>query len=882
MWRPSVKDEVNLELGFHVEMRTRELIEQGRSESSARVEALARFGDVSKVEAICRDIGMKRERDMRRTAYWAEFRQDIHYATRQLRHAPGFTAIAVLTLALGIGATTAIFSLVDAVVLRSFPWANPDRVMLLAERWNDLDSGVSAGNYVDWNASSDSFERMAAIDWSNFNLMEGDTPERVLGAAITHDYFSVFGVRPVIGRFFVQEEDQSGRDAVVVLSHDLWMSRFAGDRGVLGRDIRLSDRSYRVIGVAPKGFDPMAVGERLWVPIAFTPERQAMHDEHYLTVAGLLKEGIGLDAAQADLDRVAAELRERFPMENAGRGIRAMPLGEFIIGNLRPRLLTLLAAVSLVLLIGCANVANLLLARGAARGSELAIRASLGANRGRVVRQLLTESLVLAMLTAAVGVLLAHFAVRLLVAASPDGVPRIQEAGIDGVALLFAVGLATASAVLFGLAPALRASRLNVQDTLREGTRGAGTARVRDRLRWGLIAAEVALAFTLLVGAGLLIRSAIVVARVNPGIDPAGLMTARVTLSPTAYREGEPVRLAFTRMAEVLGSAPGVTAAALVSQAPMGGGGNSNGLIPEELPEDPELAIDARLRIITNGYFSVTGIPLTRGRDFGTMDDAGAAKVMIISETLARRAYPDQDPIGKRIRCCEGGDARLKTVVGVARDVRSNGPAQDFYPEFYLPIAQAPVESFDWIQQTMTLVARGAVGAEGAVVEAMRSAVREVDPTVPLHTIASMREQIRLSTAPARFNTMLLAALGAIGLILAAVGIASVIAYFVSLRTQEIGVRIALGASRASVLLLVARQALGAVALGMLAGIGLSLASAQLIQASLEGILVGIVPNDALTFVTVVAVFIAAAALAAYIPARRATRVQPAQALRAG
>ncbi|MEJ7810103.1 MAG: ABC transporter permease [Gemmatimonadaceae bacterium] len=877
IWRETIAEQVDAELDFHIEMLTRELMARGMTREAARGEAVRRFGDVNAVNATCRSIGTEREREMQRTEFFAELRQDIAYAVRHLIKSPGFTLVAILTLALGIGATTAIFSAVRSVVLRSFPWAEPERVMAVMERWNDRDGNVSAGNFVDWREASTSFSALAAEQFSSFNIAEGDQAERVSGGRVTQDFFAVYGARPLLGRFFLPEEDQPGREHVAVLSEGMWRRRFAGERGILGRVLRLSGREYQVVGVAPASFDPTASAEELWVPAAFTPERRAQHDEHYLFVTGLLKPGVARERAQSEMDGIMRGLAERYPKDDRGRGVRVAWLPEILIGDLRQRLFIMLGAVTFVLLIACGNVANLLLARGAARQKEIAIRAALGAGRGRIMRQLLTESAVLALVAAAIGLGLAHAGIKLLVANAPEGIPRLEQTRIDGVVLAFAVAAALASSLIFGLAPALRAARQNLQGTLKEGGRGMGTAR--DRIRSSLIVAEVALALTLLVGAGLLIRSALYLQSVRPGFDPSGILTARLALPQAEFKDPPQVIRAFKDVVERLQAAPGVRAAAVVSQAPMGPGGGSNGLVPEGKVPDPANIILARLRMVTPGYLATMKIPLKRGRGFTDRDIAGAERVMIVSEALAKAAWPGQDPIGKRIGCCEGGptDPRYKTVIGVVGDVRSGGPTVEVGPEFYMPIEQMPPEAWDWVQRTMTLVARGATPDAASLTGAMRAAVREVGPQLPLYSVATMDESIRNSTAQARFNTILLTTLGVIGLLLAAVGIYSVIAYFVSQRSHEIGVRMALGAQSKDVVMLMTWQGLRPVFIGVALGAAGAFAAARLLRTSLYGV----TETDPTTFAVVVAVLVAVALVATLIPARRATRVDPTAALQA-
>ena len=876
LWRSSVDDEVAAELDFHVAMLTRELVEQGMPERAARAEALSRFGDIQQVHTTCRRIGSQREREMRRTEYYAELRQDVAYALRQLTRSPAFTAVAVLTLALGIGATTAIFSAVRSVVLRPFPFAHPKRVMIVSEWFKEDHGDVSDGNFVDWQAAATSFAELAAERYASFNLAGEESPERVFGGRVTHNFFAVFGIQPLLGRTFLPEEDAPGRNQVAVLSQTLWTNRFGADPGVVGRPIRLGGREYTVVGVMPERFDPGLAEEQLWVPIAFTPERRTEHDEHHLFVAGLLKPGVTREQAEAELKRIMTVLAERYPIDNGERSARVRPLDTVLVGDYRQRLLVMLGAVAFVLLIACGNVANLLLARGAARAREIAIRASLGAGRARIVRQLLTESAVLALLAAVGGLALAHAGVRLLVASAPEGIPRLDETHVDWTVLAFTLGLGLVSSVVFGLVPALRAARYDVQSTLRDGGRGTGAAPARDAVRSGLVAAQVALAFTLLVGAGLLVRSALYLQTVRPGFDPGGVVAARLALPQETYSEPARVARTFTQLAEQLSAAPGVRAAAVVSGAPLGPGGGSNGLIPEGRAVEARSTIESRLRMITPGYFAALRVPIVRGRGFNAQDVAGAPRVMIVSEELARRAWPGADPIGKRMLCCEGSpeDPRWKTVVGVAADVRSRGPAAEVTPEFYMPLEQMPPEAWEWVQRTMTVVARGP-GGVAPVTTAMRAVVAKMDPSIPLYGVTTMEEALRGSTAQTRFNTLLLGLLSGVGLVLAAVGIYSVIAYFVSLRQQEIGIRMALGATPRDVLALMTWQGVRPVLAGLLLGAAGALATTRLLRGSVYGVSV----TDPLTAVGVLALLLAVALVATLVPARRATRVSPGEAL---
>jgi putative ABC transport system permease protein len=874
-WRPAVDEEVDEELAFHIEMRTRELVARGMAQDAARREAERRFGNLPRMRTTLRALGTGRNRQMQRTEYFSELRQDIGFSWRQLGKNPGFTAVAVLTLALGIGATTAIFSAVYAVVLQPLPLGEPERLMLVGEIYDGSPQVMSVGNYVDANDAVADFDGgLAAFNPLNFNLADDTAPERVVGARVTANYFAVLGVAPVLGRGFAAEEDRPGSDRVVVLSHRLWTRRFGGSAAAVGRTLRMNGVTYQIIGVMPEAFDLTTDSEELWTPIAFTAVQRAEHDEHYLTVYGRLKPGVSRAQVQSQLDAVAARLRRDFPEDDETISFGTVPFVDRFIGDYRQRLLTLLAAVGLVLLIACGNVANLLLARGAARAREIAVRTALGAGQWRVVRQLLTESLVLALCAAAAGLLLARVFIAAVIAWSPNDVPRLDQARIDPVALGFAVGVALASAIICGLAPALRLSRRDVQSSLRDGGRGA-TGGVRDRLRGSLIVGEVALSLLLLVGAGLLIRSAITLQRTQTGFEPHGVLSARVTLPATAYKEPAQVTEILRRIDGAAASIPGVSSAAITSYAAMGGGGGSNGLVPEGKEPTAANLVQSTLRVITPRFFETMGVPILKGRNFDDGDRADGRRVMIVSARLAARAFPGQDPIGRRLACCEPGANALKVIVGIAGDIRSRGPALAPRPEFYLPIAQVPDVAWTWTRTMYVLVRT--TGDPAALIKPLNAAVSGVDRDLPLFDVRTMEQRLAGALATARFNTLLLSLLGAIGLLLAASGIYGVIAYFVSQRTQEIGVRIALGASTASVVRLILGQAMRPVSIGAAIGVVAALAASRVLTSQLFGV----TATDPLTIAGVVATLVGVALVAGAVPARRAAAIDPTRALQA-
>ncbi len=872
---PSIARQVAEELDLHAELLVRELVAGGLDERAARRAAAVRLGDRQALAAACGRQARGTERRLRWSIWMDELRQDAVYALRQLARARSFTAMALLTLAAGLGATTALFSVVEGVVLRRFPFAHPERTMLVSESWNGGDSSFSAGNFVDLAASTRSFSALAAEQFSALNLAWGPEPARILAGRVTGGFFEVFGVRPLLGRTLGAAEIAAGEESAAVLSHALWAERTGADPAIVGKTIHLSNRAYRVVGVMPERFDPTDSHEELWIPLVFTPAQRAQHDEHYLSVVGLLRPGTGARAAQAELSAGMRRLSERFPNDNVGRKeVRVASLAKFILGDVPRRLFVLLGAVGLVALIACANVASLLLARGAVRQKELAVRAAIGAGGRRLLRQLLTESAVLGVAAGALGTGLAWALVQLFVRLAPPGIPRLGETRIDGGVLLFALLLSLAASLSCGLVPALRSARQSPQTLLRGGM--AGEDPSRDRLRHLLVAGEIALALTLLVGAGLLIRSALHLESLPLGFDSQGVLTARVGLPESAYPRPQAVAAAFEQITVGLARRPGVRAASAGSGVPLSGYGGSNGLLPEGRPFSPENLIDAGFHLVMPGYFEALRVPLLAGRGFSAADRAGGDRVMVVSRALARRAWGDADPIGKRIECCDDAAAgRLKTVVGVVGDVHNRGPASEVRPEFYLPVSQAPAESWKWLQRTLTLVVRG--DSPAALTAALRGAVREVDPALPV-PVTPLADALRRSLAEQRFHTALLLGLGLLGFLLAIVGIYGVIAYFVSQRTREIGIRMALGASRARIVRHLARNGALPLAGGLLLGAAGALAATRW----LEGSLYGVTASDPATFAAVLAILGATGWIAILLPAMRATRIDPTRAIQAG
>jgi predicted permease len=678
----------------------------------------------------------------------------------------------------------------------------------------------------------------------------------------------------VLGRSFSKDEDVAGRTNVVVLSDRYWRSRFNADSSVVGRALRLNGIEHVVIGVAPASADVLASDASAWFPIGFTAEERADSRKGYLDVFARLAPGVSMAQAQSEMTAIAKRLETELE-ENRESGVRLASLTEVFVGTYKSRLLVLLGAVGFVLLIACVNVANLLLARGAARGKEIAIRAALGAGRSRVLRQLFTESVVLAGIGGAIGLGLAFWGVRILKAAAPDEVPRLDQAGIDLVTLGFAIAATLASSIVFGIVPALRTARANLQGSLREGGRGSGVA-ARDRVRQLLVAAEVALSLILLVGAGLLIRSGILLQRVEPGFDTSNVFSAWVALPPAQYESVESVRQAYDRIVTELRGVPGVESAAGVTVLPMTGLSASASFVPEGRAEDPSNSVSFNFRIATPGVFRTLGIPVKQGRDFDDRDVANAPCSIIVNEAAARKAWPNESAMGKRIPGMRGADGQrtMCSVVGIVGDAHDDGLREAVRPQLYFASAQTPAPLWNAMQRSMFVIAR-TTGDPGAMSKPLQAAVARVDPVLPLFNVRSMDERLSASLATSRFNTMLLTTLGIIGLVLAAVGIYGVVAYFVTQRTGEIGLRMALGATPGRVVRLVVGQGMRPVVLGIVIGVALAVAASRL----LASLVFGIGTTDPVTFALVPVVLGGVAFAASVVPARRATRVEPTRAL---
>ena len=795
--------------------------------------------------------------------------QDLRYALRQLRKSPGFTAVAVLTLALGIGANTAVFSVVDQVLLHPLPYPDSDRIVKVSETLEGISTNdASPANYLDWVSQNQAFVQMAASRGWQGSLSAGDRPERIRGTMTTPSFFPLFGVSPILGRGMEASDAQPGNDHVVVLGYGLWQRYFAKDRTIVGRNIQLNGQQYTVVGVMPPNFSPDEYGE-LWLPSPWgvpthplVPDKdpRQFRDRNYLDVWARLKPGVTAQQARAELDTIARRLETEYPDSNDKVGVSFLPLHDYVVGDIRPVLLVLLAAVVVVLLIGCANVANLLLARATARAKEISIRTTLGASRPRLLRQLLTESVLLALLGGVLGLLLAVVAVPSLLAFSPPDIRQFKQIGINREVLAFSFLASIVCGIVFGLMPALQSSRSNPNEFLKEGERGS-TAN-RGRTRSALVIAEVGLSLVLLVGAGLLVKSFVRLMDVNPGFDPDHLLTFNLGLPSSTDAVHQ---LAFYQeVVQRLQALPGVQAVGAVSRLPLAGGNSSRSFDLPGIEKD----YDADIRVSTPDYFRAMGIPLLKGRSFSESDLGSSLNLAIINEALARTVFPGQDPIGKQLTKF-GPDNLTLQIIGVVGNVRHVGLDTAPHSEIYQLLGQA-----QW--PSMFVAIRSATSDATSVTSAAQNVVWSVNKDVPLANIRTMQEVIANSVQRRRFSMLLLTIFAAVAMLLAAIGLYGVMSYSVAQRTKEIGIRMALGARRPDVVTLVVKQGMALVLMGIAAGTILALGMTRLIS----GMLFGITATDPLTFAAVAALLGAVAFLANYLPARRAAKVDPMVALR--
>jgi len=797
----------------------------------------------------------------------ADLLRDARFGVRQMARTPAFSMVAILTIGLGIGATGAIFSVVNGVLLRPLPYPDPDRLVRIHEVVSQFGRfSVAPGTFLDWKKHNEHFADLAAYSTDSVSIVGDDGPEQVVSAAVSAELFGVLGVRPALGRSFTSEEDGPGAaGVVVVLSHGTWQRRFGADPGVLGRSLTLSGRPATVIGVMPAGFYYPTHTVELWTPLALDPA-QASRGAHYLGVVSRRKPGVSTEQADAAMKTIAARLAREYPETNAGESADVVPLIEHVVGGVRPALLTLFAAVGVVVMIACLNVANLLLVRASVREREIAIRTALGAGRRRIAVQLLAESLVLAAAGGALGLLLARLAIPAIQTLSAGEIPRVADVAIDARVLSFAALVSLLTGLGFGLAPVWQARRSAPGEALREGSRGTASARAGP-LRSGLLVGEVALSIVLLVGAALLLRSFGRLTSVDPGFDPEGVLAFQVSLPEPSYPETHQRLRFYDDLLARLRSVPGVGSAGMVQRLPMRGGYFLSFSIAGRPPARPGEDDSARYRTVSPGYFETLRIPLLRGRAIDDGDGSAAPMVAVVDRAFADRHFPGQDPIGHGLDIGNGSDG-LYSIVGVVGNVHHDGLDATPGPTMYVPSAQ---DSFG----TMWMVVRGS-GDPEALASAARAVVHGLDAGLPAARMGPLAEAVSDSVAQRRFSMLLLALFAAIALFLAAVGLYGVVAYTVTQRTREIGVRMAIGARRSDVLRLVVGGGLRLALLGVVVGTGAALALARL----LESMLYEVTPFDPLSYLATAGVLLAVAAVACFVPAARAAGIDPLLALR--
>ena len=866
LWGPDIPRDVDDELRFHIEKLVELHVSRGMSPEDAQREAHARFGNVEGVGQALRAHDYQQIRHRRRKEIMEDLVQDVRIALRGFRRSPAFAAIAILTLALGIGANTAIFSVVDAVLLRRLPYPEPER---LVSTW-----GSTLAEVIRISELGRSFASVGAYRQQSMSLSGDGDPERVDGATASAGLFRTLRAPAALGRTFTAAENEESGDRVVILSDELWRRRFGRDSSILGRPVQVNGSAHTVVGIMPPRFEFPTRATQLWTPIIFERSNAgALWGWGGNRVIARLAPGVSASQAQSEIRQIAERLRKENPVWDPGaeygKNAEVVPLQDAAVGAVRPTLLLLLGVVGCVLLIACANVANLLLVRATARRKELAIRSALGGGRVRLVRQLLTESLMLSTAGALAGLLLAAGGLRIIVAMLPSDMPRMGHVAIDARVLGFTAFLALATGIAFGLLPAFRAVGANLLASLNASGRSASHGRAQGRVSNGLVIAEIAVSVVLVVCAGLLVRSLVEITNVRPGFTPEQVIAARISPPERAYADPDRTRAFYAALLERAVAFPSVTGVAASNPIPLRDGLNGMAIRVGGQFEDMRNALPSadHYQLITPGYLRSMGIPLVSGRDITDDDRAGAPPVILVSESIARKFWPGEDAVGKRLGY--PWPSPWLTIVGVVGDVKQDSLTSSRTMAIYRPFAQAPVAS-------MTLVLRTSTTPD-AIAAQLRAAVSELDRTVPVSDVAAMEQVVATSVARPRFAAILLSAFALIAMLLGAIGIYGVIAYGVTQRTREIGVRMALGATPGDALWMVIRRGATLTVAGLVVGVAAGLGATRM----LAGLLYGVSPTDPATFAVVVAILASVAVVACYVPARRATRVDPTIALRA-
>jgi predicted permease len=865
--RKRILDELDADIRDHIARETQDNIDRSMSPEEAHYAATRKFGNVTRVKEETRGVW---------SFIWIEqLLEDVRFGLRMLRKNPGFTTVAVLTLALGIGANTYIFSIVDALVLRPMEFPDPSRIVALWERLPSAGverNELSPANFLDWKAQNHVFDHIAAQSWWDANLGGVERPEHLHGFLVTPDYFGALEAQPMLGRTFLEEEGTPGKDLAAMLSYGLWRDHFAGDPSIVGKPILLNGMKYTVVGVMEPNFNYPS-GAQLWAALAFPPQLAANRASHYLHGVAHLGAGVSSAQAQEEMSAIAARLVQQYPLTNTGRDAKVMPLMESEVGEARAPLLVLLAAVGLVLLIACANISNLLLARASSRQRETAIRSALGATRRRLIRQWLVESLLLGLLGGGLGILFAYVCLEVHAIRIPPDFARLipgwDKIAINTPVLLFTLAVSLGTGLVFGFLPALAASRLNVNDTLKEGTPSAGLGRRRGLLRNMLIVAEVALSLALLATAGLMMKSFVRLEQVSPGFNPQRMLTMFVALPDAKYIADDQTAGFYEQLIERVQNLPGVQSAAATNIIPLDKMSTTSSIRIEGQPEPkPGEEPDASFRSVSNSYFQTMQIPILRGRAFASQDSGKGQQVVAVNEAFAARFWPGENPVGKRMRFSGPlQEHPWRTVIAVVGNVKNQldvaAPA-----EMYFPLRQQT-------QATMALLVRTWADPR-SLEESVRAQVAALDRDQPVFDVRTMDDLWAISVVPQRIGGTLMAAFAGFALVLAAIGLFGVIAYAVSERTREIGIRIALGAKPREVFRLVVGQGMTLALIGLLVGLPLALGMGR----AVAGLLYGVAPNDFTTFAGVALLLALVALAACYIPARRAMRVDPLIALR--